>query len=60
VRAVVSTAEPPGKLAAVIEETEARCPVLNLLQDARVDLRMDWLRDTDGTREAVPRAPAPA
>ena len=60
VRAVVSTAEPVEKLAAVIEETEARCPVLNLLQDAKVDLRMEWLRDTEGTREAVPRAPAPA
>jgi hypothetical protein len=56
----VSTAGPVEKLAAVTEETEARCPVLNLLQDAKVDLRMEWLRDTDGTREAVPRAPAPA
>ena len=38
VRAVVSTAEPLEKLAAAIDETEARCPVLNLLLDAKVDL----------------------
>lgn len=36
VRAVVAT-----------EETEARCPVLNLLRDAHVDLQMEWVRDTD-------------
>jgi hypothetical protein len=58
VRAVVSTAEPLEKLAAVIEETEARCPVLNLLLDAKVNLHVEWLRDTGGTREAVPRPPA--
>jgi uncharacterized OsmC-like protein len=58
VRAVVSTAEPVGKLAAVIEETEARCPVMNLLLDAKVDMRIEWLREADGTREAVPRQPA--
>jgi hypothetical protein len=38
VRAVVATAEPMSALRAVIEETEARCPVMNLL-DAKVDLR---------------------
>ena len=58
VRAVVSTAEPLEKLAAVIEETEARCPVLNLLLDAKVDLRIEWLCDQGGAREAVPRLPA--
>lgn len=58
VRAVVSTAEPLEKLAAVIEETEARCPVMNLLLDAKVDLRIEWLRDEDGTRQPVPRLPA--
>jgi hypothetical protein len=49
--------EPIEKLAAIIEETEARCPVMNLLLDAKVDLRIEWLRDADGTREAVPRLP---
>jgi hypothetical protein len=60
VRAVVSTAEPIGKLAAVIEETEARCPVLNLLLDAKVNLQIDWLRDSGHTLEAVPRPAAGA
>jgi uncharacterized OsmC-like protein len=45
VRAVVATDEPQDRLAAVVEETEARCPVMNLLRDARVDLRMEWVRD---------------
>ena len=58
VRAVVSTTEPIEKLAAVIEETEARCPVMNLLLGAKVDLRIEWLRDADGTRQPVPRRPA--
>jgi len=60
VRAVVATAEPMPELAAVIEETEARCPVMNLLLDAKVDLRIEWVRDSSGTLETVPRRrPAP-
>ena len=55
VRAVVATAEPLAALAAVIEETEARCPVMNLLLDAKVDLRIEWIRDSCGTLETVPR-----
>jgi len=55
VRAVVSTAESIDKLATVIEETEARCPVMNLLLDAEVDSRIEWLRDSGGTHETVPR-----
>ena len=57
VRAVVSTAEPLEKLGAVIEETEARCPVMNLLLDAKVNLRIEWLRDEGGTLETVPAFP---
>ena len=53
VRAVVSTAEPLGKLAAVIEETEARCPLMNLLLDANVNLRIEWLRDSGRACETV-------
>jgi len=53
VRAVVATAGPMDELAAVIEETEARCPVMNLLLDAKVDLRIEWVRDSGGTREIV-------
>jgi uncharacterized OsmC-like protein len=45
VRAVVATEESEERLQAVVEETEARCPVFNLLRDARVDLRMEWVRD---------------
>ena len=55
VRAVVATTEPVAALAAVIEETEARCPVMNLLLDANVDLRIEWFRDSSGTLETVPR-----
>ena len=45
VRAVVATEESEDRLRAVVEETEARCPVLNLLRDASVDLQMEWVRD---------------
>jgi uncharacterized OsmC-like protein len=55
VRAVVTTGEPMEVVAAVIAETEARCPVMNLLLDAKVDLRIEWLRDSRGTLEPVPR-----
>lgn len=55
VRAVVATTEPLPALAAVIEETEARCPVMNLLLDAKVDLRLEWVRRSGGTLETVPR-----
>lgn len=55
VRAVVATAEPVAALAAVVEETEARCPVMNLLLDAKVDLRIEWVRDSGGTLETVAR-----
>lgn len=47
VRAVVATEESEERLRAVVEETEARCPVLNLLRDASVDLHMEWVRDHD-------------
>jgi len=53
VPAIVATSEPPVALAAVIEETEARCPVMNLLLDAKVDLRIEWVRDSAGSLETV-------
>jgi uncharacterized OsmC-like protein len=56
VRAVVTTGEPMKALAAVIEETEARCPVMNLLLDAKVDLRVEWVLDRGGALEVVPRS----
>ena len=56
IRAVVTTGEPMKALAAVIEETEARCPVMNFLLDAKVDLRVEWVRDRGGALEVVPRS----
>jgi len=44
VQATVITAENEKRLAQVVEETEARCPVFNLLKDARVKLEMLWVR----------------
>ena len=44
VQALVDTDEPEERLAAVVEETERRCPVFNLLQDAGVRLEMHWIR----------------
>jgi len=52
---VVATDEPVQTLATVIAETEARCPVMNLLIDAKVDLRVEWLRDSGGTLQVVSR-----
>jgi uncharacterized OsmC-like protein len=46
VRAVVATDEPEERLRKVIQETEARCPVMNLLCDAQVDLQIEWVRDS--------------
>jgi len=52
-RAVVATADPAATLAAVIKETEARCPVMNLLLDGKVDLRIEWVRDSGASLETV-------
>jgi hypothetical protein len=60
VRAVMPAAEPLGQLPAVIEETEAQCPLMNLLLDASVDLRIGWLRDSGRAVETVPCPPAGA
>lgn len=44
VEATVVTAEPEERLRAVVEETEARCPVYNLIKDAGVSLETRWIR----------------
>jgi uncharacterized OsmC-like protein len=44
VQATVYTGESDERLREVIEECEARCPVLNLIKDAGVDVEMIWLR----------------
>ena len=45
VQARVWTDESEEFLREVIEETEARCPVYNLLKDADVDMVMLWVRE---------------
>ena len=42
--AYVDTEATESELAAVVEETERRCPVFNLLSDAGVRLHMRWVR----------------
>lgn len=44
VQATVTTSEPVERLRAVVEETERRCPVYNLLRDADVNVEMVWVR----------------
>ena len=43
VDAVVTTDETEDRLRAVVEETEARCPVFNLINDAGVPIEMRWV-----------------
>lgn len=42
--AVVTTSESAERLAEVVEETEARCPVFNLIKAADVKLDVQWVR----------------
>ena len=44
VQATVRTEESEDRLRRVVEETERRCPVYNLLSDAGVNLEMVWIR----------------
>lgn len=44
VEARVTTAESETRLAEIVEETEARCPVYNLVKDAGVRIDMVWIR----------------
>ena len=44
VQAVVRTNESEERLREVVQETEARCPVFNLLRDAGVNLETVWVR----------------
>ncbi len=44
VEATVTTAEPEERLREVVEETERRCPVYNLIVDAGVKAEMRWIR----------------
>ena len=42
----VKTDEDEDRLREVVEETEARCPVFNLIKDAGVELECLWIRST--------------
>ncbi len=44
VEAIVTTTESEERLAEVVEETEVRCPVFNLVTDAGVKTEMRWIR----------------
>lgn len=44
VDARVTTDESEDRLREVVEETEARCPVFNLVKDAGVKLEMRWVK----------------
>ena len=43
VEARVETAEPESGLSEVVAETEARCPVFNLIKDAGVEIQFVWI-----------------
>ena len=49
VQATVTTSESEHRLAEVVEETEARCPVFNLIRDAGVKTEMVWVRKPTGS-----------
>tara|TARA_Y100000031_G_scaffold154054_1_gene200731 strand:- start:348 stop:836 length:489 start_codon:yes stop_codon:yes gene_type:complete len=44
VQIFVKTDESEERLLEVVEETEARCPVFNLIKDAGVDIQCVWVR----------------
>ncbi len=44
VEARVRTTESEARLKAVAEETEAHCPVFNLIKDAEARIQMVWIR----------------
>jgi uncharacterized OsmC-like protein len=44
VQILVKTDESEERLLEVVEETEARCPVFNLIKDAGVDIQCVWVR----------------
>jgi hypothetical protein len=54
VSVTVTTSDPVQFLADVIAETEARCPVMRLLLDMDVDLRIDWVRNGPEGPRPVP------
>ena len=51
IEARVSTEETASDLAKVVEETEARCPVFNLIKDAGVRINIVWIRQSEETEQ---------
>lgn len=49
VEATVVTDENEDRLREAVEETEARCPVFNLINDAGVKLEVRWIRQPSST-----------
>ena len=47
VQVVVKTDENEERLREVVEETESRCPVFNLIRDAKVNLECVWVRSSN-------------
>ncbi len=50
VQATVYTDESEARLRRVVKETEARCPVFNLINDAKVRVEMLWVRRPNSER----------
>lgn len=46
VQVYVKTNEDEARLLEVVKETEARCPVFNLIKDAGVEIECVWVRST--------------
>ena len=44
VEAIVTTDENEERFAEIVQETEARCPVFNLLTDAGVNMKVRWVK----------------
>ncbi len=50
VQATVYNDESESRLRRVVKETEARCPVFNLINDAKVRVEMLWVRRPNSER----------
>jgi uncharacterized OsmC-like protein len=53
IEARVSTEESSSDLAKVVEETEARCPIFNLIKDAGVRIKIVWIRQSEDLEQQL-------
>lgn len=58
VLARIETDSDEEALRAVVQETERRCPIFNLLTDAGVQMEMQWIRRTADAGQRTPGADA--